>query len=65
MYTWTRPEFRQGLPDQGWRTKTQGQFQMADGTNVLDGDPLAASTGVVNGLLCGAMLWAVILWAIF
>lgn len=59
-----RPTARQGLLHYPGRSEPPATSRLAGAADLYGDDPLAAARGAVNGVLWGAILWAVILSAL-
>jgi hypothetical protein len=59
-----RPVARESLIPYGRQIDEISSVQDLERTRPSDGDSLASARGVVNGVMLGGVLWAVILWAI-
>lgn len=59
-----RPAARVSLPPYARHIEEPSSAQTPEFTDAGDDDPLVSARGIVNGVMFGAVLWAVILWAI-
>ncbi len=59
-----RPAAWEGLFPHRRRDDLYTENPMAEIADLYDDDPLAAARGAVNGTICGAIVWAVILWVL-
>ena len=64
MWPLDRPTARVSLVLHGQRREAPVGTPGAEAADLYDDDPLAAARGAVNGTLCGALVWAVILWVV-
>jgi hypothetical protein len=64
MWPLDRPTDREVLVFPRQRIEAPAGTPGAEIADLYDDDPLAAARGAVNGTLCGAIVWAVILWVL-
>jgi hypothetical protein len=59
-----RPADRDSLLPYGRPNETPASIEQSGLVDLADDDPMAAARGAVNGVLLGAFMWTVLLWAL-